>query len=97
MSGTIEINAEAVSRAMSNVHDCLENTRRQVDEVRQVLEGVKAHHQSENATAIINQANNLDGDLSEIVTQMTMVRDEVYEKGNALLVQAGQQPIPQPA
>ena len=95
--GTVSINVPAVSSAMSSVQDCLTNTRHHIDQMVDVLENVKRLHVSENATAIMNDANQLESDLREIVTQMTQTRDEVYHKGNALLQQAGHAPMPMPA
>lgn len=97
MSGPVSINVPAVSSAMSNVQTCLDNTRHHIEQMTQVLESVKRLHVSDNATQIMNDANNLESDLREIVNHMTQTRDEVYDKGNALLQQAGHSPMPMPA
>ncbi|QLL05999.1 hypothetical protein [Mycobacterium vicinigordonae] len=97
MSGPVSINVQAVSSAMGNVQTCLDNTRHHIEQMTQVLETVKRLHVSDNATSIMTDANNLESDLREIVDQMTQTRNEVYEKGNALLQQAGHAPMPMPA
>lgn len=97
MSGPVSINVPAVSSAMSSVQDCLNHTKQHIDQMVEVLENVKRLHVSENATAIMNDANHLESDLREIVNQMTQTRDEVFDKGNALLQQAGHAPMPMPA
>lgn len=89
----IEIDPDGVSRAMGNVQEALESTRTYLGQVEEVVLGLKQHHDSPNADQIRRDADELRNDMHEIVTQMTAIRDDVFEKGNALLAQAGHEPM----
>ncbi|TEA06109.1 MULTISPECIES: hypothetical protein [Mycobacteroides] len=93
----VNINVPGIKSAMENVHTCLEDTFTQIKKMNEALDTVVNAHKSTNAQTIQQDAAAIERDLREAFAAMKQTHSDVYEKGNALLVKAGQPTIPEPA